>query len=665
MSRMKRGYVAALACGALTVGYRVVAALPNDNYVLCYSPAFAGWRNFLEPCIDGVIEGANASNCPNDNEGNPTAGKPEEGWAPSFRYVFNRGVVDSNNQPVNDVVLLALAQGDANAGTLHLDLGVQVKNDKTFDNEDLVVFVFQFNNNRFGAITINPISRNGGAVLPPQSTLVGYYTASTVGADGRPVWGGKISAPNFITYAATSSGDTACLNGTLGNCNWNVEVRVNLDPNSTNSGSSNMPLPIRTYFAVSRVYHIGNSISDNATEEFAWPPTNPNSVEQLLYDNVTNAPPPEDWGPAVVNTTAGCKGIFFGPQDIIVPALQVNVQSQLQVNVHSSAIDGATGNPMSVDVQAQFLHAPFGSAAFGTFQQAGLPSSVTTVPGGSAGTPVTTFFTPSQASPHECILVTLSSTTAGATFINSGEFVNTAIAANPVGTIQPRISMVGVPPRADGSPTQRVVVGTQSRMQYAYADGGLAEIPAATLTAQLNWIFHVDRDTGRKITIVGTTMPVLDPLPSYGTTFQHPLTADFQTAFEQRHQQVFEPLCRRYEVAAATTTTCITELKARMQKDPMVARTVNAVLANDGERPDLRDFGAEVKGLNPVPNTAGALYTADIPNGGQLVVSTSANYQLGGKCLGCFCWFQSNATALIVTVLLLAVIGLIVYWRRR
>src|SRR5262249_44829514 len=154
------------------------------------------------------------------------------------------GVVDSQGNPVNDVVLLALAQGDVNAGTLHLDLGVQVNNDKTFDEEDLIVFVFQFSNSQFGAITINPISRNGGAVNPGvlqvNSSLVGYYTASTVDANGKPVWGGKIGAPNFVTYAALSSGDMDCLNGKLGNCDWNVEARVKLDPNSTNSGQSNM-----------------------------------------------------------------------------------------------------------------------------------------------------------------------------------------------------------------------------------------------------------------------------------------------------------------------------------------------------------------------------------------------------------------------------------------
>src|SRR5690349_11931163 len=128
---MRRTHWKWIAAVAMLLSGKSARAVPNDNFKFCYSPAFAGWRNFLEPCIDGVIEGADLASCPPDNDGNSRAGKPETGWANAFSYTFNTGVI-SGGKPVNDVVVRALANS---APSLHLDLGVQVNNDKTFDDE--------------------------------------------------------------------------------------------------------------------------------------------------------------------------------------------------------------------------------------------------------------------------------------------------------------------------------------------------------------------------------------------------------------------------------------------------------------------------------------------------------------------------------------------------
>src|SRR5579859_7855010 len=116
MLKTMRRSVHLMACVALLWGAPAGASpTPNDNFKFCYSPAYPAWRNFLIPCIDGVIDGNNLAGCPPDNGGHSTVGNPEQGWAPGFRYTINNG----GGQP--DVVFLALANGDINAGTLHLD----------------------------------------------------------------------------------------------------------------------------------------------------------------------------------------------------------------------------------------------------------------------------------------------------------------------------------------------------------------------------------------------------------------------------------------------------------------------------------------------------------------------------------------------------------------
>lgn len=656
MRRSQWKWMAALAmlCGT------TARAVPNDNFKFCYSPAFAGWRNFLEPCIDGVIDGADLASCPPDNDGNSRAGKPETGWSNAFSYTFNTGVV-VGGKPVNDVVIHALANS---VPSMHLDLGVEVKNDKTFDDSDLVVFAFEFSGNRYGAVAIRPNANGIGALVPADPTRVEYYAASSLTVDGRPQWGPAGKAPNFITYAASSNGN-ACENAAAvnGACTWNVEVKIQVDAASPNNGSGNMPPPIRTYFGVSRVYHVGASITDSAAEEFAWPPTNPNGDDPLLFKDISNVPPPQDFGKATVNSTSGCNGLSFGPGDITVnPAPVVGHQSTLSVAVHNNSMDGTTGNPVPAgNVTAAFFHAHFGSQSFAAFDPAGNPSAATTIAAGTGTNPIvpgttvlSTQWTPTAASDHECVLARISSTSNGVTIVNGGEFINTAVAAMSTATIAPVISMKGARPRAGGGP-QKIRVTPQKRFQFAYADGSLPEIPAGTLVAQLDWLFFVARDTGRTITITQGPIPVVEPMPGYDTVFQHAMAPDFQKAFEGRHPKEVSIMSGRFATFEMSMAQRI--------------RIANGLLAGIDEKPDPATFQVEAKGLTSVAGSK-TVFAAEIPEGGELTVPTTATFnpdgKSGGGFLSCFSCLQTKNTPafLFFTFAMIAVAGVFAYRRR-
>lgn len=632
---------------------------PNDNFKFCYSPAFAGWRNFLEPCIDGVIEGADLASCPPDNDGNSRTGKPETGWANAFSYTFNTGVLVAG-KPVNDVVVHGLANS---VPGLHVDLGVQVNNDKTFDDEDLVVFAFQFSGNRYGAVAITPNAHGIGAV-PTDSSRVKYFAASGLTAGGRPQWGGATSGPNFVTYAATSNGN-ACetAGGVNGSCTWSVELQIKVDAASPNNGSGNMPPPIRSYFGVSRVYHVGSSITDTVAEEFAWPPSNPNGDEQLLFDDISGVPPPQDFGLATVNSTSGCNGLSFGPGDIgVSPAPKVGQLSTLSVAVHNNSMDGTTGNPVPAgNVTASFFHAHFGSHSFAGFDPAGNPSTATTIAAGTGTNPIvpgttvlSTQWTPTTASDHECILARISSTSNGVTIVNGGEFINTAVAAMSTASITPVISMKGARSR-EGGGAQKIRVTPQKRFQFAYADGSLPEIPIGTLVAQLDWMFFVGRDTGRTIRIKQNPIPIVEPMPGYDTVFQHAMAADFQKAFEGRHQKEVEIMTGRFSTFEISMAQRI--------------RIANGLLAGIDEKPDPATFEVQVKGLTPVAGN-NAVLAAEIPEGGELTVPTTATFNADGKSgggfLSCFSCLQTKNTPafLFFTFAMIAVAGVFAYRRR-
>jgi MYXO-CTERM domain-containing protein len=413
-----------------------------------------------------------------------------------------------------------------------------------------------------------------------------------------------------------------------------------------------MPVPIRTYVGVSRVYHVGAAVTDMATEEFAWPPTNLNGDQQLLFKNIANVPQSDDWGLDTVNATTNCNGLSFAPGDITLDnAPKVNQVTNITVNVHNNSIDGTSGTPIAANgVVATFLHAPFGGGGFGPFVPAGNPSSATTIPASST-TPITVAWTPTAASPHECILCRLSSTSNGTTIINAGEFINSAVAAMSTATLLPILSMKGVSAPVGGG-KQKVKISSQKQYQYAYADGSLAEIPKLTLTAQLSWVFLISHETGLDITIKGKKMPIVEPLNGYTSTFQHAMTPDFQKTFEAKYQR---QLLRcelssgsKYSIACA-----------------------NRILAGLAEKPDPSLFQTNIKGPTAVPNGNGVLYTVDIPQNGEITVPTTVSYGAGGggggKCSTCLCCFQTKTStpAAGASVGLILLVGLFAYRRRR
>jgi MYXO-CTERM domain-containing protein len=651
---MTKATMASFAASATFLWLGARAGAANPKYQLCYSPTYAAWRNFPEPTIDGKIE-------------------DDQGWSNAFQYVSGTGALDINSKVLEDFRFLASAHVNANATVDHINLGFRVQNDKTFDNDDLIIIAFQFSASQFGAITLNPIATASGAVAGHPQTLVNYFTSTTGASASWTSHGNGTDAMGqnpWITWAATSGGDVNCTNDMIGNCHWDVEMRVNINAQSVNDGLAAMPPPIASYVGISRVYHVGASPTDGPTEEFGWPPLGPNGEDTRPYDNISGVPPPSEWGKSEVGSTSICGGISFSGADISALSTQLNDPSNnpcsktvpqvgclttLTVNVHNNAKNAQTGDPQTFnDVQAEFLHAPFGGSSFGTFTSIG-QSPKTAVPSQASATPLSLPWTPPAASGHECFLAKLSSSSlanGGVTFVNSGEFANMAILPLSEAKIAPHIGVKGLPAPAGGGP-QHVRLTTQAYLQFAYADGSLPEIKAGTLVAQLRWVFLVSRDTGRTITIHEHRHEVMDPFSSYGLLLQHALSSDFQTGFEQRHAKL---------LAEFTS-----DNKTYYQSPEVRIRLLNAALANDPEKPALSDFPTNIDGVKPVANTGGQLLDVDVPVDGEVTLPTTVGYGAptpnpGGCCPGSS---SSKTTPKVGTLGLIVLVGAVVRRRRR
>lgn len=665
----------------------VAALLPGANAwsaehrTFCFSPAYAGWRGFPVPTIDGVIDFPQ-----------------EKGWAPAFKYVFGNGTPDP------DVVVYGFFD-NVNL----LEMGFTIRNDKTYDDTDQIAILFEYDDAtpKYGELIINPIAKDiANQSGPPGSPGYAHYNTTdnaddaTVGAHWTsgvtdPAWlkVQRVTTPDGVNSCAGAENSLPLHPGTK--CRWDVEISID------RSVAGAPPV-----FQIKRMFvdvvRADRSSGSAQAVEFTWPQDITSAMNNYTFGDFDHfnqtgpgigpgTPPTAIWGPAKVNESTSCNGVWFRGMgatisDITSSGGNVFTQNQqvtLSAHIHNSSVDGATGTGMvAKSVSATFYHAPFGMTGFNNFIQIPPvaasanpknptdpldiaydgPTDFNTV---SAGTQLKVDWKPTTLCPatcpappascdcdtgHQCMLVMLTSTVNNTSFVNQAEFQNMWI--NPASRFDDGAAVISVKgqPVPQGATRQRLQIASTQSVQFSFADGSIG-IPGGTLTSQLTWLFHGARFTGRYLTIKGVKHEVWTPLASYGYIVQHPLPTDVQKAFEERHANLVGPLHDG-------------------RPTPERISAVNHELRSDADKPDPASWRVEmpkISNARVVPNTQGQVLELELPIDGTTRAATTVVFdERGGGGGGGCCPPSGKTTPSRVGSLGLGIlVGAVVLRRRR
>jgi hypothetical protein len=612
---------AALAIVALLFATQALA-----QFNFCFGPTIA--RSVPNPVFDGDIAGDN-------------------GWLNSFLYRGGNGSPDAN----------ILLQGNSftdGSGHQRLALGITALNDTEWDAGDSVVVLFHATGGggTFGALVISPLQNDVAPNAPLADGRPGtskYYTSAT----GAPfTFTSQGNAPTWVTWGSVgTAGGGACSIAQPGtNCQWTVEMGIDL----TASGLGSID---KLYVDVAEIVNRVNPNGPNGSAQFSWPPglTLTDTADVSTDLTTVQTPAVSDWGTASTSSSA-CKGVFVGYSDISAGpldaggSLQAGVNETFTAKIHNSGAD-ANG------VRVHFSHAPFGICGLteSCFQEFGVSNTPTSCPNGgtppnccggtaacippdpsNAGTGLQASWTPTNSATdlgHQCIRVKLEATTGGTTFVNMGDFHNMWVDHSSNLSVQARIDMTNVPPPQGGG-KQRVRLYSHRQTQYAYADGTVPGLAAATFTAQIITQYRGYRYTGKHITLNGVKSEVWEPVGAYAYTIQHAMDLPFETAFEQRHANVFQQFCslaRTEGTPPPASVDCIARVKADMAKNPRLVLQINTLLDKETEKPSTSDWSFELGGVQRIGQSADQV-ELQVPVNGIVTVPTKINYIEKKKC---------------------------------
>jgi opacity protein-like surface antigen len=461
----------------LCQGSTARAGLPN--YRLCFPDVISTPDTFLQPPnIDGIVVGDN-------------------GWTSSFRYVFQNGTPNSN----------VVVQGIKDANFIYLSF--EVNADPSFDVADMIVLAFDpdgttANQSR---LHIFPLFTTGaGAGGAP--AIVEYWKDSAT-------WGGasqSLPAGTLIRVTSAGAGPVA----------WNVEVKL-----PTNSAG--LGLPTASPFG----FYFNTLVFDNVgiVGERHWP-LSPDSPDISLFPN--NTPPASTWG--MGDFSGGCNGVSISPSDITTNQNPTSKIALNAGNIFSVLVHNNSTNSLGAAIPATQVDATFKIANFGIGNQWALvpapgnpTSGATTIPTNSTSTISTGTWnlTPGQvtqytANDHQCILVELDSPAANTTFVNKSAWRNMDFGNASVFERPAEISGKGYEPPPDGGDFYDfdLVVTTEEERSIPR---GTSKVAAATNQpiAQLTYIVHGYRHTGRYIESFRRRYEIVEPVGAFGYIVQH------------------------------------------------------------------------------------------------------------------------------------------------
>ena len=475
-------------------------------------------------------------------------GKVEEdvGWEGAYRITYGNGT----NIP--HMACQALKHNSDN----YIYLSFEIRNDPTFDNDDVIVINFRpdisngtFANDR--KIVIYPVCDNIGAggpscsITTPDDKInqlprqIKFYRNSQNWVE--------IPAAQIQNYEAKVSSYTDGSDKA-----WNVELKI---PTSTTNGGSqwgNFPDEFLFYYNVIRV--TGTTVS-----EFRWPESSPETNGEVdLYPFY-----PWEWGKANKSSTATCKGVYLSNyMDIGTtnsPSSEINFNpppntyiNTFYANVRNNSEIGGVPQ-VAEDVQVRFRLANWGIPSIVDWSDIQVsnppcpnvesnPTCPKDIAAATSGGPGMETFNLEwtvpdaeiplyQSHKHQCLLaeldsrsntrITTKSIYRNMDFEQASKFIRSA-----------EISAKGYGQVTEGSADQEFSLQVYTK-EYTYGGGSAFDtLKLSTLlnkmqldekkpVSVLNYNVHGYRYTGRIIIINEHEYDIVDPVGSFGYVVRH------------------------------------------------------------------------------------------------------------------------------------------------
>ncbi len=659
---MQRTISAAIVFAGLLLAGAAQAGPWQTNYSACFSPS-TGWGAGGHPNIDGIID-AN-----------------DVGWNQAYQYRYLEGLSNSA-----DAELRAITDG------ANLYLGFQVTGDDTFDLADKILIMFDDGAGHYERVTINPLAQDTGADGSGAPQTATFERTSSLQADGSPNFAAGTSQ-SIPTWIKVSSGglvrvpSSGGCSGVPGNGVWDVEMALPQSVLQLPSGT-----PIGMFTTVVRVDRCqtdpvsGNAMANlytwpkeahcNASSDCALGQTCANHLcscnsnadchadqtcngahactPEFTYvkfplNDLTHAPPLAQWGSAIIGSTSSCLGVVpsgLGTTNTPDDKLLIGAPGNLfHVTLSNHSVD-SSGNPMAVpNVAARFMVSRFGAGDdWIDTAQAGLP---TLDPGQTTTLTTTTPWTVQATDPivtgndHQCIRVDFDAG-GNSAFVNRSLIRNTQWGTLSTFTDTPRVLIRSAPPA--GMAAHYVVVKMEPHLSFAYAQGE-TKLSPGTAVSQANVRMSVDRFTGEYVLVDGKKYARFMTHGQFEYNLQHPMTAQQQQTFEARNAQVKKAMMAKPD--------------GKVNRMAQLAN-VNALLANDADKPAASNFTFTLSGLKPVPNSAGYLFTGMVPQNQDTVIPFTAEYNepICNRCM-------HTSTAASMGSGALVLLGLLAYGLRR
>lgn len=609
----------------------------DTTYQACFNPS-GGW-GVPAPVIDGLLTN-------------------ESGWARTFQYRFQNGVA----MPDANVKLLATSAGSK------LYVAVEVRNDTSYDALDMVLLAFQSGSTWYRVI-VHPFPNTA---VPTGVPFKVYYDKSTVLSGGLVHFGGTPTAVTPTDPSPESTADDPAdgkfrvwttasgISGGVGS--WTTEIAIPLG-----MGATQLPLPSGTdigmYVAISRT-----NASPAAAAYYSWPISLWSTTSGGTLDLDHDLPNPANWGVARIGSAATCNGLSVTGLRTLDPDNMANgsLLARTKDNAFRLTVKN-TGTDNIAGVTAKFSVGLWG-VPLSWRNVASSPSAGSTVNAG-ATVSLDSGYTYNPTTPindlvndHVCLLGEVETTQGNTTITQKSIIINTQWGPASSFTGHPIIQSSKLKPEGGGA-TNTLVLQHLAKRQYAYSTGEIAGQDLGVLTAQLDWQFDVSHLSGRTLVVEGVKQPVYTPIGSFVEIVRHPLPSSFSDGFAERHQQQ-----RRRALAEVTEIMGSEADPVEIQRAVLLA--LNALLADDAEKPPATDFTLAVKGMAAVGNT-GNFFQTEVAVGKDVSLETIATHNTGGGGGGggggCCPAPAGGATtpSKVGTLGLVLLVGAVVYRRRR
>jgi len=500
----------------------------------------------------------------------------DNGWSGAFRYVFGNG----------STTPFAVVQG-VRDGSNNLYLSFEgeslpsLNSGSTPDQSTVVVITFDFraSGGNLQRVSVRPvisspvIQTNPASITGVDSGPVKFWLGTADGL-GHATWSGTGSpAPSWLL---TPNNQVGYLQQPSGDYHWFLEMKLPITSNATPGAGITLPTSgtFGLYVGVFRVV-------TGQYQESWWPPTTAayengcTSPASCFPDTQTPDPGPlgaTNWGTATI-AAPSCKGVSVqsqaneiftnnNPNSFIclnnntAPHCTSTTPNVFNVNVENTTVDGNGTGQSAPNVEATFFIANFGLQSMWDPSQwtkisvTHNPTSPvtlnpnTTVANGNPTKlstdswfpvqPNASLYDPVTGHPHQCIMVTLDSTTGNVDFINSAAFQNMDFVTASKFERAAEINAKGYPARPDnpdGSHNTDQVFDLQVLSNAEVLNPGQAAAVAIQqganaregkrIVSQLTWTVHGCRHTGRFFNDGERKIELCDPVGAFGYVIRH------------------------------------------------------------------------------------------------------------------------------------------------